>query len=127
LLTRTAPSPCRYVFPGIGLGASLSGAARISDRMIEEASLALADSLTADEKADDLLYPRIERIREISAAIAVRVIETAQQQGLDSNEALRNLPEGELAARVAKHQYKPESDACAVAAASSNGEAKSLL
>lgn len=25
-----------YVFPGIGLGASLSGATRISDRMIEE-------------------------------------------------------------------------------------------
>ena len=90
--------------------------------MIEEASLALADSLTADEKADDLLYPRIERIREISAAIAVRVIETAQQQGLDSNVALRSLADGELLARVTKHQYKPESDACA--AATGNGEAK---
>jgi malate dehydrogenase (oxaloacetate-decarboxylating)(NADP+) len=47
--------------------------------MVEASSLGLANSLTPDERALDLLYPRITRIREISAHIAVEVIRAAQQ------------------------------------------------
>ena len=48
--------------------------------MIEAASLGLADSLTDEERGSDLVYPRIERIRDISAQIAQSVIRTAQKE-----------------------------------------------
>ena len=67
-----------YVFPGLGLGALLSRASSVTDSMVEASSLGLATSLTDDEIASDLLYPRIERIREISARVAIAVIRAAQ-------------------------------------------------
>ena len=48
--------------------------------MIEAASLGLANSLTEAEHAQDLIYPRIERIRDISAQIAARVVRQAQKE-----------------------------------------------
>jgi len=50
-----------YIFPGLGLGAIIARATRVTDSMVEASSLGLADSLTDDEKKADLLYPRIER------------------------------------------------------------------
>lgn len=67
-----------YVFPGLGLGALLSRASAVTDSMVEASSLGLATSLTDDEIAADLIYPRIERIREISARVAIAVIRAAQ-------------------------------------------------
>ena len=46
--------------------------------MIEASSLGLADSLTPEERTHDLLYPRIQRIREISALIILKVVRAAQ-------------------------------------------------
>ena len=69
-----------YVFPGIGLGAILARVSSITDSMIEAASLGLANSLTPEEHGDDLIYPRIERIREISGQIALSVIREAQKK-----------------------------------------------
>lgn len=69
-----------YVFPGIGLGCILARVASVTDSMIEAASLGLANSLTDEERSHDLIYPRIERIRDISALIALSVIREAQQK-----------------------------------------------
>lgn len=68
-----------YIFPGLGLGAILARAAAVTDSMVEASSLGLANALTEDERAYDLLYPRVERIREISAQIALSVIRAAQK------------------------------------------------
>lgn len=68
-----------YIFPGLGLGCILSKVSKVTDGMVEAASIGLANSLTEEEKALDLVYPRIERIREISAEIARSVIRAAQQ------------------------------------------------
>jgi len=51
--------------------------------MVEASSLGLADSLTEDERNSELLYPRLDRIREISAFIATRVIRQAQEEVRD--------------------------------------------
>lgn len=63
---------------GIGLGAILSRVSSVTDSMIEAASLGLANSLTHEERGLELVYPRIERIRDISAQIALSVIRAAQ-------------------------------------------------
>lgn len=67
-----------YIFPGIGLGSLLSKASRVTDSMIEQASVALAGSLDKEEMRSGLVYPRLDRIRDISAQIAMSVIRAAQ-------------------------------------------------
>lgn len=67
-----------YIFPGIGLGALLAKANRVTDTMVEQASIALAGSLDPDERAAGLIYPRLNRIREISPRIALAVVRAAQ-------------------------------------------------
>lgn len=97
-----------YIFPGLGLGAILSRAAKVSDRMVEAASLALADSLTEEERSLDMVYPRVERIREISVHIAVRVIRTAQKDGTDQSVYLRSKNDEELFAYVKSKMWNPQ-------------------
>ncbi|CDO71102.1 hypothetical protein BN946_scf184844.g106 [Trametes cinnabarina] len=96
-----------YIFPGLGLGAILARASRVTDSMVEASSLGLADSLTADERAADLLYPRIERIREISAQIALSVIRAAQKAGVDRSIDLRTMSDAELLAFVRSRMWNP--------------------
>ncbi|KAJ1962599.1 hypothetical protein GGI12_002550 [Dipsacomyces acuminosporus] len=71
-----------YVFPAIGLGGVLAKPKYISDSMIFAVSKALANSLTEEERAHDELYPRIERIREVSAELAAAFITQAVREGL---------------------------------------------
>lgn len=68
-----------YIFPGIGMGAILSMARHVTDSMVEQASIALAGSLTDEEKSSELVYPRLTRIRDISAKIGLAVIRAAQK------------------------------------------------
>lgn len=77
-----------YIFPGIGLAAILSRASQVTDSMVEACSLSLSNSLTPEERSLDLLYPRVERIREISAHIARDVIRAAQKAVSSSHPAL---------------------------------------
>jgi malate dehydrogenase (oxaloacetate-decarboxylating)(NADP+) len=67
-----------YIFPGLGLGAILCKATSVTSGMVEASAFGLADSLTPEERSCDLLYPRITRIREISAVVAAAVIRAAQ-------------------------------------------------
>ncbi len=67
-----------YIFPGIGLGALLAKTNRVTDSMVEQASVALAGSLDREEREAGLVYPRLDRIRDISARIALSVVRAAQ-------------------------------------------------
>ncbi|KAI8318098.1 hypothetical protein GQ54DRAFT_267386 [Martensiomyces pterosporus] len=71
-----------YVFPAIGLGSVLCKPTWITDSMIFAVSKALANSLTTEEQARGELYPRIERIREVSAELAAAFIHQAVREGL---------------------------------------------
>lgn len=68
-----------YIFPGLGLGTILAKARHVTDSMVEQASVALSASLTQQEKDAGLVYPRLARIRDISAGIALAVIRAAQK------------------------------------------------
>jgi malate dehydrogenase (oxaloacetate-decarboxylating)(NADP+) len=69
-----------YMFPGIGMGAVLAKAKHVTDSMIEQAAITLSSSLSTDEEAADLVYPRLARIRTLSAQIARAVIRVAQKE-----------------------------------------------
>ncbi|KAJ6779961.1 hypothetical protein PWT90_11115 [Aphanocladium album] len=73
-----------YVFPGLGLGAILSKATRVTDEMVYTSASALANCLNADEIAKGLIYPRIERVREASVIIAREVMKAARREGVST-------------------------------------------
>lgn len=71
-----------YVFPGLGLGAILAKATRVTDGMVYTAAEALSGTLTADELHKGLIYPRIERVREASVIVAREVMKAARRDGV---------------------------------------------
>jgi len=70
-----------FIFPGIGLGALLCAASTISDDMIAASARALAESITEDELQRGLLFPSIDRLREVTANVAVAVVDQAMEEG----------------------------------------------
>ncbi|KAG8906641.1 hypothetical protein FRB99_006429 [Tulasnella sp. 403] len=99
-----------YVFPGIGLGSILCSATRVTDKMVERAAMSLANSLTDTERAEGLIYPRLTRIREVSADIAVGVIRQAQEEGVDERVQLRDLNDASLLQYVKEKMWDPSAD-----------------
>jgi malate dehydrogenase (oxaloacetate-decarboxylating)(NADP+) len=71
-----------YIFPGVGLGAIVSRARRITDEMFMVAARTLAQLVTESDLAQGSLYPALSRIREVSGHIAKAVAETAYGNGL---------------------------------------------
>jgi malate dehydrogenase (oxaloacetate-decarboxylating) len=70
-----------FLFPGLGLGTIVAQASEISDGMFWAAAQALSKATDLSEKGAPLL-PRIDELRQVSAAVAVAVAETAAKEGL---------------------------------------------
>ncbi len=71
-----------YIFPGLGLGAILAKASRVTDDMVYTAAEALAGTLNTDEIRHGLIYPRIERVRDASVVVAREVMKCAKRDGV---------------------------------------------
>lgn len=71
-----------YVFPGLGLGAILAKASRVTDNMVYTSADALAGSLNSEEIHKGLIYPRIERVRDASVIVAREVMKAARRDGV---------------------------------------------
>ena len=69
------------VFPGIGLGVAACRATRVSDGMILAAAEAVAKVVTVRALGASLL-PRIDKLRAVSARVAMAVASQAQAEGL---------------------------------------------
>ena len=75
-------------FPGIALGAVLSRAKRLSDKMLVSAVKALAGQAPALSDPDKGLLPDVVDVREISVRIAREVVKTAVEEGLSTEEGI---------------------------------------
>jgi malate dehydrogenase (oxaloacetate-decarboxylating) len=80
-----------FVFPGVGLGLTISRARHVSNGMFLEAAKALAGQVTDGDLAAGALYPELRRIRECSYAVACATIRRAVQEGHADAEILENL------------------------------------
>jgi malate dehydrogenase (oxaloacetate-decarboxylating) len=80
-----------FVFPGVGLGLTVSGARRVSNGMFLEAAKALATMVTPEDLAECAVYPQLPRIRECSFAVACATIRRAVAEGHADPEILEHL------------------------------------
>jgi malate dehydrogenase (oxaloacetate-decarboxylating)(NADP+) len=71
-----------YIFPGLGLGAILAKASRVTDDMVYTSAAALAGSLNSEEIHQGLIYPTIDRVREASVIVAREVMKSARREGV---------------------------------------------
>ncbi len=71
-----------FIFPGVGLGAVVCGARKVTDEMFFTAAKTLAHMVTEEELAAGTIYPDLAKIRQISLAIAAAVARLAWEQGL---------------------------------------------
>jgi len=71
-----------YIFPGLGLGAIVAGARRITDTMFYAAARTLAGLVDQSSLDQGSLFPRLSELRHVSAHIAVAVATIAHEEGL---------------------------------------------
>ena len=91
-----------YIFPGVGLGAILSGARLVTDEMFMAAAQTLAQLVSDEDIKQGSLYPALPRIREVSAHIATAVAEVAYKNGLATGK-----PPGDTLGYVKSQMYDP--------------------
>ncbi len=97
-----------FIFPGLGLGASAVAARMVTDGMIDAASRALAEQLTAEERAAGQIFPAIDRLRAVSFAVAVAVGRCAVETGVGGTSA--ESVEDAVARRVWEPRYPKYDD-----------------
>ena len=91
-----------YVYPGIGLGAIVADARRISDAMFLAAARTVAEfSPAKNDPAANLLPPLVE-IRALSFHVALAVAKQAQAEGLADT-----MPDDALAEAVRAKMWEP--------------------
>jgi len=88
------------IFPGLGLGVTVSRARRVSGGMLAAAADALARLSDATAPGAALLPP-VTSLREVSAAVAEAVARAARSEGLS------NVPLDGLAERVRTAMWEP--------------------
>jgi malate dehydrogenase (oxaloacetate-decarboxylating)(NADP+) len=71
-----------YIFPGLGLGAILAKASRVTDDMVYTSAAALSGCLNKEEIRLGLIYPKIERVRDVSVVVVREVMKAARREGV---------------------------------------------
>jgi malate dehydrogenase (oxaloacetate-decarboxylating) len=88
------------IFPGLGLGVTVSRARRVSDGMLAAAANALAGLADAAMPGAPVLPP-VTSLRDVSATVAIAVARAAQAEGLS------DVPPDGLADRVRDAMWMP--------------------
>ena len=102
------PSQCNnmYIFPGVGLGATVCGAEIVTDRMLYIAAETLASCVSEEDIQQGKVFPPLTSIRDVSHRIAVAVVEEAMKDGIASRVSQKDAED--LSSFVARKMYYPE-------------------
>ena len=91
-----------YVFPGVGLGALVAKAPKVTHGMFLAASRALSAMVTPEHEAKGLMLPPMRDIRAVSRAVAKAVAIEARDAGLG-----RLIDDAKYEEIIAKAQWEP--------------------
>src|SRR6185312_9142907 len=89
------------LYPGLGLGAVVARASRISSGMFAAAASAVSSLVTVRQPGASLL-PHIDDLRSVSVTVAVAVDETAEAEGLSGAKL------GDIVQQVQDSMWQPE-------------------
>jgi len=92
-----------YIFPGVGLGVVCTGARRVTDAMFIKAARTLASLIRESELVEGRVYPTLQRIHEVSHAIAVAVAEEIYAEKLN-----RVRRPADLSGYIRSQMFQPE-------------------
>ena len=95
-----------FIFPGLGLGIMLSGAREVTEEMLGESAVALADYVDAGRLDRGAVYPEIGKLRSVSKHVAIAVVKHAVSAGLARVEVPAEV-EGFVESRMWKPVYLP--------------------
>jgi malate dehydrogenase (oxaloacetate-decarboxylating)(NADP+) len=103
------PSQCNnmYIFPGLGLAASVGGVRKITDGMLYKAAEACTNSMSYQEMQEGRTFPHLSRIREVAQNVAVAVIMEAMDHDLTTKIGKRERAEG-LDNLIKRKMYDPK-------------------
>jgi malate dehydrogenase (oxaloacetate-decarboxylating) len=89
------------IYPGLALGAIVSGASKVSNGMFEAAANAVSSMVTLHQSGASLL-PQVDDLRSVAFTVAVAVAETAHAEGV-ARVKLRDIVE-----QVQDAMWQPE-------------------
>lgn len=92
-----------FIFPGVGLGALISEASRVTDSMFLAAAYSLAEFTASGVAEHGALYPRLAELRRVSRRIAFKVAQCARDEGIG-----RTLADAELEAAMEDFCWQPD-------------------
>jgi malate dehydrogenase (oxaloacetate-decarboxylating) len=91
-----------YLFPGMGLGAIVCQATRISHKMFHSASKAISAMVTDEQRRHGYLLPPLNNIREVSFHVALAIARQAREERLGLN-----FPDEKLAGLIRAAMWQP--------------------
>lgn len=92
-----------FIFPGVGLGVLISEANRVTDSMFLAAAETLAKFTAEHGVTNGCLYPRLQKLREVSRLIAFKVAQTARDEGLGCG-----ITDAQIEAAIEAFCWNPE-------------------
>jgi malate dehydrogenase (oxaloacetate-decarboxylating) len=96
-----------FIFPGLGFGAILSDAKKITDGMVLAAAQALADYTIENYVEGGLIYPPVDDLQETSIRVATRVVQQACQDGVAQRPNIPEDVEAFVRERFWRAEYLP--------------------
>ena len=92
-----------FVFPGVGLGMLVAEAREVTDAMFASAAETLAAAVEEDDLREGALYPKVSRLRQVTARVAEAVVREARDRGVG-----RPFTDAEIAPAVAAAMWDPQ-------------------
>jgi len=94
-----------FIFPGIGLAVAVCKIISVTDEMLYAAAVAVANSLTVEDRKEGRVYPQVNDIRNVSLEVACAVATVAIQSNLSKKFSEKDLPN--LKKLIAGKMYNP--------------------
>jgi len=95
-----------FIFPGLGFGAVLARASKVTDSMVLAGAYALA--AYTERHAADRVYPSVSAMRDVSIEVAAAVMDAAVEDGVAGDEAVVAMDHAERVAYVQERFWEPE-------------------
>jgi len=94
-----------FIFPGIGLAVAVCKIISVTDEMLYAAAIAVANSLSAEDRRNGRVYPEVNKIRDVSLEVAHAVAQVAIKSNLSKKLSDKDLPN--LRRLIASKMYNP--------------------